>query len=209
MEIKHICSMGSFCHPASFLKRNKLKIESFPFDWTFSSVYIVGHCLETNFSVFLDKSHYVTLPNGKCGHNFYHGKMFNHHNPLTNADDYDYFIRCIDRFYKVLASPEKKLFIMMFGNMENIDDKKKNSIIEFNNKLKIYSENYILLAILHLSEKEINYHTFTTVDNIDFLELHTVSKTTGVRFVDEADNIYLDDVIKNKYQFDIVSSNNI
>lgn len=35
MEINYVCSLGRVCHSAQLLKRNKLKVESYPFDWIF------------------------------------------------------------------------------------------------------------------------------------------------------------------------------
>ena len=40
-------------------------------------------------------------------------------------------------------------------------------------------------------------------DNINFLELHTLSCSNGCEFVNNDDNIYLDNIIKSKYNFNI------
>ena len=49
--------------------------------------------------------------------------MFNHHNPLNNENDYNYYIRCVNRFRELLQNEELKLFIIIFVNMENVDEK--------------------------------------------------------------------------------------
>jgi hypothetical protein len=152
--------------------------------------------------------------------------MFNHHNPLINIDHYNYFVRCVDRFRILLQKEEHKLFIMTFVNMNNIDENIKNEIIEFNNKFSKYTSNYTLLVIFHIpipthipipNKKRIvrnriirniiikkqNHHIFTYIDNIHFLELHTLSTSNGVEFNNSDDNIYLDNIINSKYNFNI------
>jgi hypothetical protein len=129
--------------------------------------------------------------------------MFNHRNPLINIDNYNYYIRCVDRFKKLLKKQEHKLFIMIFVNMNNIDENIKNNIIDFNNKFSKYTSNYTLLVIFHIQNKEQNHHIFTYNDNIHFLELYTLSVSNGVEFYNNDDNIYLDNIIKSKYNFNI------
>ena len=129
--------------------------------------------------------------------------MFVHHNPLLNIDHYNYYVRCVDRFKNLLQKQEHKLFIMINVNMNNIDENIKNTMIEFNNKFSKYTSNYTLLVIFHIPNKEQNHHIFTYNDNIYFLELHTLSLSMGVEFVNNNDNIYLDNIIKSKYNFNI------
>jgi len=129
--------------------------------------------------------------------------MFNHHNPLINIDHYNYYVRCVDRFKNLLQKQEHKLFIMSFINMDNIHENIKNKIIEFNSKFSNYTSNYTILVILHIKNKEQNHHIFTYNDNIHFLELHTVSSSNGVEFINNNDNIYLDNILNATYNFNI------
>jgi hypothetical protein len=126
--------------------------------------------------------------------------MFNHHNLLNNINDYNYYVRCVDRFKKLLQKKEHKLFIMIFVNMNNIDEYIKNKIIDFNNKFSKYTSNYTLLVIFHIPNKPQNHHIFTYNDNIHFLELHTLSISNGVFFINNNDNIYLDNIINSTYK---------
>ena len=208
VEINYTCSLGFVCHSAQILKRNKYKLCSYPFDWIFSNCDNIIHCIEDNFNIFLDKSYYIHMSQSKCGHSKYgHAKcnMFNHHNPLINIDHYNYYVRCVDRFKNLLQKEEHKLFIMIIvNNMNNIDDENiKKEIIEFNNKFSKYTFNYTLLIILHIPSKEQNHHIFTYNDNIHFLELHTLSCSNGVEFNNYNDNVYLDNIINSKYNFNI------
>jgi len=90
---------------------------------------------------------------------------------------------------------------MIFVNMNNVDENIKNKMIEFNNKFSKYTSNYTLLVIFHIPNKEQNHNIFTYNDNINFLELHTLSVSNGVEFVNNNDNIYLDNIINSKYNF--------
>jgi hypothetical protein len=92
---------------------------------------------------------------------------------------------------------------MIFVNINNVDENIKNKTIEFNNKFSKYTSNYTLLVIFHIPNKEQNHNIFTYNDNINFLELHTVSVSNGVEFVNNNDNIYLDNIINSKYNFNL------
>ena len=130
--------------------------------------------------------------------------MFQHHNPLINKDNYNYYVRCVNRFQNLLLKQELKLFIIIIPNMNNIDENVKKKILEFNNKFSKHTTNYILLVIFNISEKENNNHNFIYNNNIHFLELHTLSNSNGVIFLNNNDNIYLNNLIKSKYNFNII-----
>jgi hypothetical protein len=127
--------------------------------------------------------------------------MFNHFDP-RNENDYNYYVRCIDRFKNLLQKQEHKLFVMiMINNNDHMNDTIKTNIIEFNTKFSKYTSNYTLLFIFHIANKQQNHH-FTYIDNIHFLELHTLSTSCGVQF-NNNDNLYLDNIIKTQYNFNL------
>ena len=119
-------------------------------------------------------------------------------------NDYNYFVRCVNRFKNLLEYKEPKLFIMTYINLENIDENIKNEIIEFNNKFSKYTSNYIILVIFQIQNKKKQYHHFTHVDNIHFLELHTLSHSNGVIFVSDLDTKYFNNILYKNYQFNIL-----
>jgi hypothetical protein len=84
----------------------------------------------------------------------------------------------------------------------NIDENIKKNIIEFNDKFSKYTSNYTLLVIKHIPNNQ-QSHLFTYKDNIHFLELHTLSLSSGIEFVNQSDNIYLDHIINSKYNFTV------
>jgi hypothetical protein len=207
-EINYICSLGTLCHTASFLKRNNLKLVSYPFDWIFTNLNNILHIIEDDFKIFLDRNFYISKSEKQCQHIFYYDKectnnMFNHFNPLINDNDYNYYTRCVNRFRNLLKYTEKKLFIITIVNIDNINNFDESAIISFNNKFSNYTNNYILLIIINISNKDINYNKFTYNNNIHILELHTLTNSNGISFKNENDNIYLDNIIKKKYNFNL------
>ena len=202
MEIKYFCSLGTLCHSSQLLKRNNLKKCSYPFDWIYSDCNTISHCLQNNFKIFLDKSYYREINDMKCGHSYYHKRMFNHHNPLNNKD-YNYFLRCVDRFNKLLQNTESKLFILMYVNMNHNEIQQS---IEFNKILTKYSSNYKLL-IIHHEVKTTRTYTFEIKDNIHILYLYTLSESDGKEFKNEDDNLFLDNIINSHYIFKQYSKN--
>ncbi len=207
--IKYIIPIGSLCHIAYLFKRNNLKLTSYPFDWIFSNLHNVIHALKDDFKTFLDKSKYIDIEPKKCGHIIYHPQMFNHHNPLMNEPDYDYFVRCINRLKKTIKTPELKLVAVIFTNfIDNITTTFTDYIIKMNHKLKKHITNYRLLCIVHYSNRPTNHYHLTTHKNIDFLEISTISISNGVEFVHPLDNDYLDKLIKDIYDFELIPINN-
>ena len=190
------CSLGTLCHSSQLLKRNKFKKDSYPFDWIFSDCDIILHCIRDDFKIFLDKSYYINVTPTKCGHSYYHEKMFNHHNPLDK--DYNYFVRCVERFRSLLKSKKHKLFIMMYVNM-NESKEEINKTIEFNKSFSNYTSNYTLLIIYHI-HNTIRHHYFEYKDNIHILYLYTTSGSDGKEFLNNSDDLYLDNIMKSNYE---------
>ena len=104
-RIVHVCSLGNYCHSSYLLKRLQLKVCSYPFDWIFTNIHMIKHIIEDNFTIFLNKSYYKSISHNRCSHLYYKESMFRHHNPLINMNDYNYFIRCINRFNSLLKQP--------------------------------------------------------------------------------------------------------
>lgn len=151
----------------------------------------------------MDKSCYVSIQNDKCAHTRYHKEMFNHRNPLLSQDDYNYYERCVERFRRLLrCNGGHKLFVTTVINMDKVTDSDRIAAIEFNNRLSKHAKNYTLLVVLNVINQPSNWHEYTRYNNIDFLEVHTVSASKGVRFDDPRDNAYLSTAIANKYNFD-------
>jgi len=118
-------AIGTHCFSASLLRRWGLRRWSGPFDWVFSSVPMVTHCIEDDFRDFLDRSLYAPVPieqrrDGPTVNRVQHALfkqrfgveyVFNHHDAHLDAD-HAYFTRCIERFRSCLKSDEPKVFVL-------------------------------------------------------------------------------------------------
>lgn len=208
------CSFGPNCHAAQLLKRLNLKTASYPFDWIFSTPSMIIDCLADRFSHFLDPQ-YCVGDAGREGntHTYYFPDssltMFNHRNPLKTGD-HEYYIRCVDRFYEFLAQTEEpKTFVFLFldkktyidekieGKVREVYDTTVEDIVRFDREFAKYTKNYRILCIFqHIGDTR--RHLWTKEGNIDFLHLETVSKSGGNYFLDEEDNMYLDDLCRKQ-----------
>lgn len=120
-------SLGSHCYTSAILKRNNLKSSSMPFDWLFSNLAMVNHCVEDNFETFLSRKYFEPVNVSDrmqqhvnlCNHSFYKNNfgvdfVFNHRDP-TKPVDYDYYQRCVRRFLNCISDASKvPLFIATF-----------------------------------------------------------------------------------------------
>ena len=209
--IKHVCSLGNSCFSASYFKHYALKQTSYPFDWIFSNLDIVKYCIQDNFSALLNKSYYSVIGQKQCEHlmfkeTFQNKILLMHHNPYYNNDDYEYFIRCVERFKFLLMNSEQKLFFIAFDNISvNNIESIKESVISFNNFFKQKTTNYNILCLIHIDNINVKpSHIIFNNDNINFIIFYSSSVNIGTKFENNNDNLYLDKIIKNLYYFEIV-----
>lgn len=103
-----IISLGGHCATAGFLKETGLRQAAYPFDWLFSSLEMVDHCLSDDFATFLNPEHHepvalhsrVSKDVQRAHHAFYRRNfgieyVFNHH---EMPDELDHFKRTVERF---------------------------------------------------------------------------------------------------------------
>jgi hypothetical protein len=203
MEINFVCSLGTICHTAMCVQRLQWKVTSYPFDWIFTDEKIVKHCLMDDFKTFLNPLYYIDYPipcTDKCGHSLYHPIMFNHRNP-KNEKDYQYYQRCVQRFRDTLSNPLPKLFILGYYNINNFClEEHIQKAYECRVELSTHTNNYTLLVILNIVGNSQNHYLYV-LQNILFLELHTLSKSGGVSFLEESDNMYLENLLKKLFVF--------
>jgi hypothetical protein len=137
------------------------------------------------------------------GHSVYGERIFVHHNPLVFQSHHDYFARCVDRFKTAMNMNHRAhhanplLFIVGFFNSEPVPHA---DMIELNQTLCASGiRNYALLVITQTTTQTGQCsHCFTRNDNLHMLELRTVSESNGVEFGNNADNLYLDAVMRKK-----------
>ena len=159
-------SIGPYCSTADILKANHLRTESYPFDYIFSSLDIVQHCIDDKFDTFLDKKYYTDGTNTtSTRHSFYcnllntplllqhhirfgysdtykvsDGNLFNHHN-LTKVDNHEKFKRRCNRLLSLIENNEKIVFVYY-----NCYTKQYNDVIDFY-KHFAYNQNIYCLGI--------------------------------------------------------------
>ena len=133
-EVARIVSLGSRCNVAQHLQDFGLRKASLPFDWIFSTPEMVVHCLEDDFSLFLQPDQYQSIPIWRrtvrefnlCDHATFRDDygiqaMFNHRDP-TFVDDYLYLQRCVERFRRIQASEDPTLFLLVSDTHPNAEE---------------------------------------------------------------------------------------
>lgn len=192
------CSLGETCQPANTLKSLGLKNESYPFDWTTDKSEIIKSCLEDDFKTFLDRSLY--LPS-EVERSCYHGAyvqilttkpilneqiFFRHRDPLHNDEDYNYYVRCVDRFRKLLASDDKKIFIKTYlhkqANESCLED--AASLAEF---LGSYTTNYKIIAVRHAITGTQSFNVVEDSENLLYIDITTIDDSDGGSFMNHTD----------------------
>ena len=122
MEINYVVSLGPSCFGSFQCKRQGIKKFSGPFDWVASNPNNLVHILEDDFKDFLDKSQYTEHAKNeqsRAGHSRYGEWFFCHFNPRISKE-YGYYVRCVERFRKVLQK-ERVLYILHTRHNETVD----------------------------------------------------------------------------------------
>jgi len=171
-------SIGPYCKTAEILASNNLRKKSYPFDYIFSSLEFVSHCINDNFNIFLDKKYYTNGTNdNSTRHSFYcnylntdillahhinnnypidykvsSGNLFNHHNLLNNDDHYESFKRRCDRLLNLINENNKIVFVYYNCYTNNFDD-----IIKFYNNFSSNKNIYVLGIFENNDDKKILY----------------------------------------------------
>lgn len=150
-----IVSLGSHCFAASLLRRWELRRWSGPFDWLFSSVPMVTHCLEDNFTAFLDRSWYDPVPVeqrlhgprvNRVQHRLYREQfgvehVFNHHDAHLDPD-HAHFVRAAHRLRTCLAGPHAPVFVIFRTQGET----PMADLLPLRDALARHCENFLILA---------------------------------------------------------------
>lgn len=144
-------SIGPYCSTADILKNNGLRNKAYPFDYIFSSLEMVKHCINDRFNIFLDKNYYKYCSEGSMQHLFYskfidteilrthhiahnlphiannltQREIFLHHN-LFNNDIYESFIRRCNRLLNLIDNNSK--IVLVYYNCYTNDF---NDIVDF------------------------------------------------------------------------------
>jgi len=118
-----IISLGSNCDPGLSMRILKIKSETYPFDWVRSNTKIIFDLLQNGKNrylsfgkkisgdFYLKNLHYYTNKNFKKSHVNYYGQHFTHYKNISTNELKNKFNRYIERFFSLLKSNKKILFI--------------------------------------------------------------------------------------------------
>ena len=201
------CSLGFHCQASKILIRNNIKKESYPFDWMFSNITIVKDCIENNFNKLLEQKYYIDYDkkyyNNNCGHSIYKSNLFPHRD-MRLKHNYEYLIRCINRFHSLCKSNKEKIFLITIIHT-NLITKILDNLNNLRNILNKKTNNFKIVCLVFLYNKNDNDHYIEINDNIHIIYISSTSKSNGLQFEDEKDNVYVDNILKTNY---IKSNNN-
>lgn len=229
--INYVVSLGPFCHIAQFLKENKLRFCSYPFDWLYckNSLEIAIDCLSNRFKNLLDKNQLINfcdkglnqfskIKEKQCGHKLY-GDQLSPHFDLRDKSDFKYFKRCIKRLKILFKKKEqKKLFVCNFleDSLNNtiIDNEygnmiEKKNIIKFKNIIDNQTKNAYLLIFKCYYKYPKYINKINNIEyfknNIIFINLYTSSVNHGLGFYLENDNAKFKELFFSIFEFELIN----
>lgn len=208
--VNYICSLGTLCHTASWLKQFKIKKCSFPFDWIFSDPVMVNDCIKNNFVKFLDRNLHIknTKKLNKSGHKIYGSNIFNHHNILED-EHFKYYVRCVKRFSDLLIKKENKLFILLFTNKNHeITKKFKRRINNLYKTLQENTNNFNLLIVWHMIGTELKSNVIKNCNfgNLKYIYITTINKSNGLHIKNKKEDKYFNKCIYDLYNYQIINN---
>ena len=170
-------SIGPFCATAQNIKDCGQRKFAYPFDWAFSSLEIVKHCLDDRFEIFLDKSYYTKgFHENATQHTYYHKLMdtevlnkrlrhtnnkpaleadFLHHDNLIRDNErYECYIRRCNRLLELIDNGEN--ICLVYYNMYCNDTEE---LIAFSKHFEKYKNILVLGLYQNNKTKEILYES--------------------------------------------------
>jgi hypothetical protein len=216
--IVHAASLGTECYASWTLKQMGLKRYSLPFDWLFSSLPMVLHCLEDDFATFLDPRHYRPVPLadrpaphiGLCDHAHYAGEfgvrhVFNHFDP-SELTWHAYLVRAVGRFRRLLASPAPKLFFATVRTAQ------PELLVESFTRLAALLDRSTAKAELHLlaivppdANRSFSRTVLTQVDAHRLTVWQPYTRLDGLVFEDAFDDLFVRRMLA-EHSFDVAAT---
>jgi len=200
-----IISIGQHCVTSATIKSFGWKRNSYPFDWIFSSIPMVNHCIKNKFDNFLDRNYFEPIPLYErenkdanfCNHTFYKKEfginfLFNHLDP-TEDKNYDYYTRCVKRLLNIFKENKRKIFIgFVSGDFSN----EAHALAETISQFSMSSELYIFefrptnRFFPHVSRIE-------KMSNGCYFSVETISGLEAVEIPNRFDRAFVHGIISN------------
>jgi hypothetical protein len=195
-----VVSIGPQCLTSNLLKHAGLKAFSGPFDWIFSSLDMVGDCIETDFADLLNVDFLKPIPVerrpdpaiGFANHGLYRERygldsIFNHYDP-RDPDGYAYLRRCVRRMRALMASGKPQLLLAM-GRPDQFDRAAIARLFELLDRMTAAVEGWIIFVdppgaaqTLTLAEVSGRHRIY---------RFAPYGPINGILFADERDNEFL------------------
>ena len=175
-KIMVFVSIGPYCITANILKEYGKQKQAFPFDWIFSSLQMIEHCITDKFTTFLNSTYYDSLSIRKATRHLFYQNMldtdllvqyfqavghdkspvespvFNHHDMLDNSD-YDKFQQRTRHLLDLIESEENNIHMcFMYCNFYTVEF---NDLVEFSKKL-LDHKNIRVIGIFENSNEKNN-----------------------------------------------------
>lgn len=197
MVFDKVISLGTSCQVAYQLNRKKLRFESYPFDWLFSSVDSVICAIDTDFNDWLSKTNLVESNFTETTHRRVTDTKYNtihqHIFPLdqTLEESYNHIKEIVDRrVQRFLELKGKNKQILFIGTNYDVD----KSIVLGEIIEQKYGENALLLVVNHTKNFTIRKIP-STRGNILIYEIYDENENTGQRW--EGHNPHWDQLLFN------------
>jgi hypothetical protein len=194
IEFNSACPIGNYCFGAALLSNKKIRKEAMPFDWLFTTPKYTAEVIKNDFKDFLDKSYYVDIglnePDNErqAGHSLYHENFFNHKDPRLDGD-YDYYVRCVDRFRDFMKKDDKKLFLCFFKNEKEMTTEMIDEVLELNKVLSEKTTNHHLMVHINFPYKvtEKPIISIDQKDNLTIFQMHSLMDNHGLGYGHDLD----------------------
>lgn len=220
--INYICSLGSQCSTASWIKQKNMKKCSYPFDWIYSNPKMIIDCINDDFVKFLDRSLHIPTTYKKkqkiieykniSGHKIYKRKnskgIFNHHYILEDKQ-YEYFVRCVNRFRELTKINDNKLFIISFMNeKQDITKNLQKQLNDLYTTLQKITNNFDLLVVWHTCGTELKSNVIEDkeLNNLKYINITTINRNNGRKIKDKKENKFYNRCIFELYNFQIIDN---
>lgn len=193
-----ILSAGTHCITSYTLKKHGLKSFSGPFDWIFSNLGMINHCIADSFQTFLDKRHFIKIPDGHrvsndtqfCDHQFYKTEynvvnMFNHYDAMIEKN-YLYYQRCSNRFMSSLTSGERNIVLCLIPE-DLFVEQDYISLVETVNKFP--KQELLVIRCIKSSWTDFGFNLVHQQGVHKLLDMHITGDTGPVEFTHSADEM--------------------
>jgi hypothetical protein len=208
-SVRNALSVGTHCLTSNTLKKFGLKRRSGPFDWIFSSIPMAAHCLDDDFSTFLDERYFEPVHESArtaqganfCHHTFYRDRfcvhhVFNHYD-ASQPEGYAYYQRCVARFLETLNSAQRNLLVAV---TETVSDEEFDA-------LRRAVEKYKTSELLVIRAVRCDYSRFGAELTLQqgphrLFNLYMTGALGAVEFIDPADEVTFRRLL-DAYAFDL------